>query len=132
MTLKFEIVDEAGNVHGPFANADGKYTTKGKQMNLASFIRDQIDFSSRTFGPGTRSKGVVEHIRKELREIEADPADVSEWIDVVILALDGAWRAGYTPEQICDALDAKLQKNKARKWLDWRTMSEDQAIEHAR
>jgi len=101
-------------------------------MDLRKFIHDQMDFSSTTFGPGARTKGVVEHIRKELNEIEADPNDVTEWIDVVILALDGAWRAGNTPTQICEALAAKLDKNKNRQWPDWRTMSQDQAIEHRR
>jgi dATP/dGTP pyrophosphohydrolase len=101
-------------------------------LSLRRFIQEQRQFSLATFGPGTRSKGVVQHIRKELAEIEADPTELSEWIDVVILALDGAWRAGFAPEQICEALQAKLEKNKAREWPDWRTMTEDQAIEHVR
>jgi hypothetical protein len=105
---------------------------KLRQMNLVAFITDQILFSARTFGPGERTKGVIQHIRKELEEIEAKPDDLSEYIDVVILALDGAWRQGYSPEEIAGALVAKLEKNKARKWPDWRTMSEGQAIEHIR
>ena len=80
----------------------------------------------------SRTLGVIDHIRKELREIEADPADVKEWIDVVILALDGAWRAGYEPQQIIDALVTKQAKNEARAWPDWRTMRHDEAIEHVR
>lgn len=90
----------------------------------------QRDFSERTFGPGTRAKGVVDHIRKELLEIEEKPDDLTEWIDVTILALDGAWRAGYTPDQIISALVAKQAKNEARKWPDWRTASPDEAICH--
>jgi ribA/ribD-fused uncharacterized protein len=75
---------------------------------------------------------VIDHIRKELREIEADPTDVSEWIDVVILAFDGAWRHGATPDQIIAALVAKQAKNEARTWPDWRTLPQDRAIEHDR
>lgn len=69
---------------------------------------------------------------KELREIEADPADLSEWIDVAILALDGAWRAGFSPAEIIAAMLAKQAKNERRKWPDWRTMPTDKAIEHDR
>jgi hypothetical protein len=97
----------------------------------AHLVRQRA-FSERTFGPGARTAGVLDHIRKELREIEEQPADLSEWIDVVILALDGAWRAGHSPEQIIETLVAKQAKNEARTWPDWRTAPLDRAIEHER
>jgi hypothetical protein len=97
----------------------------------AHLVRQRA-FSERTFGPGARTAGVLDHIRKELREIEEQPADLSEWIDVVILALDGAWRAGHSPEQIIQTLVAKQAKNEARTWPDWRTAPLDRAIEHDR
>lgn len=101
-------------------------------FDFIAHLQRQRDWSSQTFGPGARTLGVIEHIRKELREIEADPSDVTEWIDVAILALDGAWRAGYQPQQIIDALVAKQTKNEGRIWPDWRTMPENSAIEHDR
>ncbi len=103
-----------------------------KGFDMLAHLQRQRDFSERTFGPGTRSAGIVDHIRKELREIEAAPEDLAEWIDVVILALDGAWRSGADPQQIIDALVAKQAKNESRVWPDWRTMPADQAIEHDR
>lgn len=101
-------------------------------FDMLAHLRRQREWSERTFGPGARMAGVVNHIRKELREIEADPSDVSEWIDVAILALDGAWRAGYQPQQIIGALVAKQTKNERRKWPDWRTAPTDEAIEHVK
>ncbi len=101
-------------------------------FDFEAHLQRQREWSERTFGPGPRAAGVVDHIRKELREIEAKPTDLSEWIDVVILALDGAWRSGATPQQIIDALVAKQAKNEARDWPDWRTQSPDKAIEHDR
>jgi hypothetical protein len=65
-------------------------------MDLIQHLFRQRDFSLRTFGPGQRTHGVLDHIRKELAEIEAKPADLTEWVDVILLALDGAWRAGPT------------------------------------
>lgn len=103
-------------------------------FDLLAHLARQAAWSRATFGPPSpdRLSGVVDHIRKELSEIEAKPDDVSEWIDVVILALDGAWRAGFSPEQIVAALAAKQAKNEARQWPDWRTSAPGQAIEHIR
>lgn len=98
----------------------------------AAHLERQRAWSRETFGPGDRAKGVVDHIRKELAEIEADPGDLGEWVDVVILALDGAWRSGAEPEQIIAAIKAKQARNEARVWPDWRTQSADRAIEHDR
>jgi hypothetical protein len=104
-------------------------------MILEDFIFDQMRFSREAFGPGRRTAGIIRHIKKELVEIEADPTDLEEWIDVVLLALDGAWRCGgpaSTPHLICMALLAKLTKNKTREWPDWRALPQDAAIEHKR
>jgi hypothetical protein len=99
-------------------------------MDLVAIIEKQKAFSLRTFGPGERSFGLVDHIRKELLEIEADPFDLTEWVDVVILALDGAWRSGHSPEDIVSGLIAKQVKNESRQWPDWRTAPLGKAIEH--
>lgn len=101
-------------------------------MDLVAHLHRQRAWSRQTFGPALRTKGVIDHIKKELIEVEAHPTDLSEWIDIAILALDGAWRHGYEPEQIVAALEAKQTKNENRIWPDWRTLSEDQAIEHDR
>lgn len=103
-------------------------------MNIidADHLAHQREWSRETFGPGSRTLGVLDHIRKELAEIEADPTDLAEWVDVIILAFDGAWRAGWEPQQIIDAIKAKQARNEARTWPDWRTADPDKAIEHDR
>ena len=101
-------------------------------FDFATLLHIQREFSERTFGPGSRAKGIVAHIRKELLEIEAAPDDLTEWVDVAILALDGAWRTGASPQQIIDALVAKQAKNESRAWPDWREMAADAPIEHDR
>lgn len=98
----------------------------------AAHLERQRAWSEATFGPGSRLNGVLDHIRKELDEIAADPTDLSEWCDVIILAFDGALRAGHPPQAIIHAIKAKQAKNEAREWPDWRTMDADQAIEHVR
>ena len=101
-------------------------------FDLVQHLHRQSRWSEQTFGPGNRTNGVVDHIRKELREIEAAPTDLMEWVDVIILGLDGAWRSGATPEQIAAAILAKQMVNENRKWPDWQTQSADKAIEHNR
>lgn len=101
-------------------------------FDFEKHLARQREFSDRTFGPGLRTQMVVDHIRKELIEVLAKPEDLTEWIDVAILALDGAWRTGATPQDIIDALFAKQIKNESRIWPDWRTSDLDKAIEHVR
>jgi hypothetical protein len=103
-------------------------------FDLIEHLHRQSAWSRRTFGPPSpaRQAGVLDHIAKELGEIAARPDDVEEWIDVVILAFDGAWRAGFTPEQIVRALADKQAKNEARQWPDWRSAAPGRAIEHVR
>jgi len=100
-------------------------------MNLANYIERQKHWSAKTFGPGTRKLGVIEHIKKELEELQKDSHE-NEWIDVMILAFDGAWRSGLTPQEIECALEKKQEKNMAREWPDWRDFTQDRAIEHVR
>lgn len=101
----------------------------------ASHLERQREFSERTFGPGSREEGVIDHIRKELTEIEdagSQQDKLAEWVDVVILAFDGAWRCGAEPQEILDAILAKQARNEQRVWPDWRTAPAGKAIEHDR
>ncbi|MBT4177744.1 MAG: DUF550 domain-containing protein [Candidatus Marinimicrobia bacterium] len=101
-------------------------------MNLPKYIQRQQAWSKMTFGADKRTDGLIDHIKKELGEIEESPESLEEWIDVIILALDGAWRCGHTPKQIVAALIEKQIKNFKRKWPDWRTSEPGKAIEHIR
>jgi hypothetical protein len=98
-------------------------------MDLEPFIADLVAWSEKTFGPGPRTENLLNHIAGELDEIEAKPADVTEWIDVVMLALDGAYRSGHSPKEICEALVRKYEINLTRKWID---PGDGAAVEHER
>lgn len=99
---------------------------------LEQYYAKQIAWSLETFGPGLRSKGITAHIRKELREIDADPHDLIEWCDVIMLAMDGYWRHGGKVETLLSDLIAKQAKNLSRNWPDWRELGEDCPVEHSR
>src|SRR3990172_1988827 len=60
-------------------------TWKGDGFDLIAHLHRQRAFSLNTFGPGDRAAGISDHIRKELTEIEAEPTDLKEWVDVILL-----------------------------------------------
>lgn len=92
----------------------------------------QREWSREAFGPSPRLAGILEHLSKEIVEVSESPTDVREWVDIVILALDGAMRQGIDPSEIIEAYHAKVAENIARSWPDWRFESEDRAIEHVK
>ncbi len=83
---------------------------------MREYMQAQHEWSMATFGPGLQTERLVAHIRKELDEVLAEPLCLMEWVDVIILALDGALRLGYSPDVIIGELKAKLRINMARKW----------------
>ncbi len=99
---------------------------------LALYLAKHMAWSAATFGDGQRVEGICKHIEKELAEIRRDPRDLVEWIDVIILALDGYWRAGGDPRHVMDLLEMKQRENMARKWPAPGTVPEGEPTEHVR
>ena len=103
-------------------------------MYPGGFLQQYADiqrlWSLVTFGPDRRTVGLAKHIQKELLEIQADPDDVREWIDVIILAIDGYWRHGGRPEELAQMLQEKQRINIDRAWPA--PLPEDQPTEHLR
>lgn len=101
-----------------------------KQTDFTALARANVEWSNETFGPGQRTAGIVAHIRKELAEIEAAPDDLEEWVDVILLAINGYYRHGGMTGNLLDDLWRKYDKNTARKWP--KPTGEDVPIEHIR
>lgn len=111
----------------------GMSNSRASNFDLAAFFDAKTAWSRETFGPGDRYAGVVKHIRKELDEIEAEPSEAVEWIDVVLLAMDGAWRsAGLDGGEFVAVLKAKDGANRMRTWPDWRTLKPGEVSEHVK
>jgi len=47
-------------------------------FDFAAHIAQQRRWSEKTFGPGPRLDALLEHLRRELIEVKANPTDVSE------------------------------------------------------
>lgn len=95
------------------------------------YLQDKAKWSRQTFGTGKQTHRMIDHIRKELLEIEADPTSVEEWIDVVAIALDGACRLA-TADEVISILRHKFEVCQQRQFPDWRTSDPNKAIEHIR
>lgn len=131
------------------------------RLSISDYLKRHMDWSEHSFGPWKNYKydsammkvdesditykagvpyvkyrgpiGVVDHIRRELVEIEKDGYFTpTEWIDVVILAIDGYIRSGGDPSEFLMQLFAKQRKNFNREWPDWKTADRTKAIEHVR
>lgn len=124
--------------------------------DFIAHLTRQIVFSRATFGPTPRTEGVLDHMTKEIEEVRKAASHderTKEWVDLVILALDGLtrelWYGDYanvgglsryddhfTSTEIADlavyVIKAKQAKNERRDWPDWRTADPDKAIEHVR
>lgn len=102
----------------------------------SDYLTHQREWSEATFGPGRRTDGVTDHIRKELIEVVESDGSLSEWVDVIILAMDGAIRTahadGLPMQAVLDAVAEKQSRNERRQWPDWRTADPNKAIEHVR
>lgn len=116
-------------------------------MDLKQHLLRQMAFSHATYGPGERTARVIDHIKKELKEVEDSDGEAAEWVDVVILALDGltrrlAYCAGdgaqraASPESVaetaCNMIIGKQGRNEGRIWPDWRAADPNKAIEHVK
>ena len=93
------------------------YDTEGYEGFL-NFLDNVKKFNNKTFGGFTleeKASSLVKHIRAECVEIEENPTDLDEWIDVVILAMDALLRA-EEPHEILRRWANKMAKNASRDW----------------
>jgi len=97
-------------------------------FEFIDFLIARNAWSLKTFGEGQRTGGICKHIESELNEIRETPNDLMEWVDVILLALDGAFRAGHSPYKVMTAIYKKHQINTERNWGD--TVSQDAPTFH--
>lgn len=120
-------------------------------MDLEDFIARKIAHSRAAFGSKQSFTGVLDHLKKEIAEVEsaiAQDKDFSEiadeFVDCLFLSLEGVWRTiaasplvnpMYTDDIasiVAQKIRDKLNINEAREWPDYRKLSPDVAREHDR
>jgi hypothetical protein len=100
---------------------------------FSDLVRTQSEWSQATFGTDAERGpiGPLKHLEKEAREARANPSDIKEHADILILWLDASRRAGFKPMEVVEAALAKMEENKARTWPPKGSMP-DEAVEHVR
>lgn len=86
-----------------------------KADSRANVRREHAEWADTTFG-NIGPVGPLKHLSQEALEAAAAPGDLSEWADMQFLLWDAQRRAGYTDEQITQAMIEKLAINKQRQW----------------
>ncbi|MEL6295926.1 MAG: dATP/dGTP pyrophosphohydrolase domain-containing protein [Pseudomonadota bacterium] len=124
--LDREQVDnwEAEGTH-PLAAVEGDVETTEA---LAQLRRDHAAWSVETFG-SVGPIGALKHLEKETREVQENPADLFEWVDLYFLLWDAQRRAGVTDAEIAAAGEEKLAVCRRRTWPK---AVEGQPTEHVR
>jgi dCMP deaminase len=92
---------------------------------LDSVIREVNEWQAVTF-PRATPASVVEHLRREVQELQADPTNTSELADVVFLAVGLAYELGVDLKTI---VADKLAINRRRVWAP---ADEFGVVEHVR
>jgi len=73
------------------------------------------EFTDKTFGKSTTASKMA-HLKQEADEVVADPQDILEWADCMILLFDAARREGFSTDELYHGMQKKLGINKKRKW----------------
>ncbi len=73
------------------------------------------EWSDRQFGK-VGPVGPLKHLAKEAIEAAEAPDDISEFADILMLVWDATRRAGFSDEQLAEAVAEKLERNKRRAW----------------
>ena len=87
-------------------------------IKLLYLVRTHKEWSDKTFGlPSERGPiGPLKHLAKEVNECLANPADLMEYADCLLLILDASHRQGLSAEQLIDLAIEKVHINEKRQW----------------
>ena len=96
---------------------------------LRDLIADHSEWSQATFGKDKNRGpvGALKHLAKEASEAAANPSDIIEYADCLLLLLDATRRAGWKIGDVVNAAERKMEINKNR---EWQTPSPDAPTEH--
>lgn len=87
-------------------------------LDTFRFVMAQhAEWSDRQFG-NVGPVGPLKHMAKEAIEAAEAPDDISEFADILMLVWGATRRAGFSDEQLAEAVAEKLERNKRRAWGD--------------
>lgn len=80
--------------------------------------QSQSEWSQRTFGSDAVKgpEGPLNHLSKEVQEVLANPKDIEEYADCLLLIFDACRRAGFQYDELRKTVITKHEINKGRIW----------------
>lgn len=102
-----------------------------QQEKLVQLEYERMEWSFKTFPEATAMSSLLK-LEEEIREVRVDivtkcePQAKEEYADMLMCMFDSAGRFGIFPEEIIDAFEKKIAKNKARNWIK----NEDNTYSH--
>jgi hypothetical protein len=87
--------------------------------SLLDLVEDNSAWSQATFGSDAERGpiGALKHLEEEAREAQAEPTDILEYADCLLLLLDATRRAGWSVEDLVNAAYDKMKVNKTRTFI---------------
>jgi hypothetical protein len=85
-------------------------------LDFEQMENERFAWSVETF-PGSTTQSALDHLKDEIKEIEAEPTDLTEYADSLALIMEAAGRAGFTSRQVLIAYRDKMEINRGRKWM---------------
>ena len=68
------------------------------------------------FGKKRSPIGALYHLQEEAFEAMDEPYDIMEYADCMMLIIDATRNAGFTADELMEAVNKKLRINQRRKW----------------
>lgn len=93
-----------------------------QQEKLVQLEYERMEWSFKTFPDATAMSSLLK-LEEEIREVrvdivtKAEPQAREEYADMLMCLFDSAGRFGIFPEEIIEAFEKKLIKNKSRTWI---------------
>jgi len=129
---KWDYTSAAYHFYGHGFEDASNSLVKDEGTPFHAIVQEQKIWAMKTFGEGMHTAGLLKHIGKECNEIHRAPYDTEEWCDVLILAMEGAWRSGVSPKEVEAILKEKLRKIQLRSYPAATDRVDGEPIEHLR
>jgi hypothetical protein len=99
------------------AKAQMEFSDRPSDGRFQSFWDRHAAWSRSAFGPDVRGPvGPLKHLQKEADEAFANPFDLEEKADILLLLIDATRTSGNTLSDLLTAAEEKLEKNRKRVW----------------
>lgn len=83
---------------------------------IIHLLNDHGIWTVEKFGFANDPLPSLHHLRNEVEEAIQAPFDELEYADIFLLGMSGFWRTNRDAEDLFQAIQKKIEINKARKW----------------